>query len=964
MVKTILFAGLGFILDVHGRRIVLDTNDDVTFQNDLEDFGFLEQAVARAVTHQDDQRRRRGDAEALAKKSERAKRKAARAETAANPKPKPAVPTAPPKHQPPSLEGYGVLEDRKCGGSWIETWSDGAGTGYGLGSKGNFAGCKAKCDKYKECAGFFYSTEQQVCSHYRKNPLKPTTAEGFNCFYKKSAYSPPVHQPHLNSVSSGITVGAAADTVLHHVYPHQAKLMDKDALNSGLSKVKPPTKGEMGAVVGDAWEMQIDLSEAEALSFLPAGEPSQEREGKFKYEVKLQVKKWAENDDTKRKALFAWQGWYWTGKLFQKVGMVCLLSEKYFGIIDPTTQKCAKILESGFKCLYGSSSAGKFGKEAPGVCRGKPSGHYYSKPWGGITSQYGYDSLKGCRGRDDFGNACFNDHHYHYGYMVVSGAILAKLMPKYQTDPDLKDFISTLIRDTTNPSVQDKYFSRFRHFDWFDMHSWSRGIAPNEYGKDQESVSEELNLFWGIHLWGGVTGDAKLQRLGTTMLALAVNSAKEYFFTLSSNKNHYGFEKFTNRHVPGIFFQTMVTYTTWFCQNACRIGIHAIQMMPLTPALPLVRTKEFCEEEERDSLQNLKFRPGKTWESVHITGSKAFLDPEQAYQDMKDISSRKQDDGLTKTWALYWIASRPGAKGQQTWTPKPLTAGSKLSPSASVLGLVNGGKRPNTVAFEPVDWHLLEPSHNEHAGPKATNKFWSNWVVDNRTIDKGSGVEYPIFPMPYVIKWGKWSARVGEFLPPTLEISRSDPEFGYLAWAGRKEGVPSYSAKFVGQFSLSAKEGAHGGGHIIIEESVFGIVLQVRGPPDTNRHITFPIFSGIAYVSGRYSGFTPVIGGTNDRQVKSVNKVRDGIWSVTNDGGVEFRVYVLDPSGNFIGSSFDFNSNGVGNSKLDGWMRMAEVREAPDTKILDAHARAIVVGMDLDVLAGGTVKYTFKKAQR
>jgi len=387
-------------------------------------------------------------------------------------------------------------------------------------------------------------------------------------------------------------------------------------------------------------------------------------------------------------------------------------------------------------------------------------------------------------------------------------------------------------------------------------------------------------------------------------------------------------------------------------------------MMPLTPALPLVRTKEFCEEEARDSLQNLKFEDGKTWESVHISGSTAFLDPDNAYERMKDLSAKMVDDGLTKAWALYWIASRPGAKGQRDWTPEPLTAGSKLSPTTSVLGLVNGGKQPNTVAFEPIDWHLLEPSHTEHVGPKATNKFWSNWVVDNRTTDKTTGVEFPIFSMPYVIQWGKFSNKVGEFLPPALEISRSDPKYGYIAWAGRKEGVPSYAAQTVGQFSLSAKEGAHGGGHIITEESLFGVTVQVRGPPDTDRHISFPIFSGMAYVSGRYSGFTPVIGSTKDRKVKSVKKVQYGMWSITNDGDTEFRVYVLDAASNFIGSSFDFDNNGVGNAQLDGWVRMAEVRSFEDTKVLDAHARAVVVGMDLEVLAGGAVKYSFKKSQR
>ena len=41
---------------------------------------------------------------------------------------------------------------------------------------------------------------------------------------------------------------------------------------------------------------------------------------------------------------------------------------------------------------------------------------------------------------------------------------------------------------------KDSHFPQFRSFDWFDLHSWSRGVIPSADGKDQESTSEELNL--------------------------------------------------------------------------------------------------------------------------------------------------------------------------------------------------------------------------------------------------------------------------------------------------------------------------------------------------------------------------------------------------------------------------------------------------------------------------------------
>lgn len=137
----------------------------------------------------------------------------------------------------------------------------------------------------------------------------------------------------------------------------------------------------------------------------------------------------------------------------------------------------------GFECLY-----------SPRVpeCNGAPLGLYYDASWHGVASREGFSDL-GCRNAD-FGNACYNDHHYHFSYFVVSAAVLVKLKPEFSTNQPFVSFVDTLIRDTANPSSQDLHFPTFRSFDWFDLHSWSRGVIPSADGKDQESTSEELNL--------------------------------------------------------------------------------------------------------------------------------------------------------------------------------------------------------------------------------------------------------------------------------------------------------------------------------------------------------------------------------------------------------------------------------------------------------------------------------------
>merc|ERR1712193_539797 len=113
---------------------------------------------------------------------------------------------------------------------------------------------------------------------------------------------------------------------------------------------------------------------------------------------------------------------------------------KFYGENDAQTKACAEILVQGFKCLYD--------RQAAGDCTGAPSPLAYDEQWGGIVTTWGL-SDKGCTGYGgtDFGGACYNDHHYHYGYFVVAGAIVAKILPAYRTDASFTAFVNALIRD-------------------------------------------------------------------------------------------------------------------------------------------------------------------------------------------------------------------------------------------------------------------------------------------------------------------------------------------------------------------------------------------------------------------------------------------------------------------------------------------------------------------------------------
>ena len=54
----------------------------------------------------------------------------------------------------------------------------------------------------------------------------------------------------------------------------------------------------------------------------------------------------------------------------------------------------------------------------------------------------------------------------------------------------------------------------------------------------------------------------------------------------------------------------------------------------------------------------------------------------------------------------------------------------------------------------------------------------------------------------------------------------------------------------------------------------------------------------MTYVSGLYQGYTPQI--TSTRAIVAVDWVRNGTWSLWNNGGKEFRLYALQMDGDFV----------------------------------------------------------------
>jgi hypothetical protein len=156
----------------------------------------------------------------------------------------------------------------------------------------------------------------------------------------------------------------------------------------------------------------------------------------------------------------------------------------------------------------------------------------YDETWGGIITSWAAAAQDNSV---DYGNAIFNDHHFHYGMWVYTASIVALMDPTWLT-PKNKAWVTSLIRDYANPSSQDPHFPFSRSFDWYHGHSWALGLDVSQDGKNAESSSEDAFSIYAIKLWAQAIGDTAMEARATLQLAIMKRTIGSYFLMQSNNK--------------------------------------------------------------------------------------------------------------------------------------------------------------------------------------------------------------------------------------------------------------------------------------------------------------------------------------------------------------------------------------------------------------------------------------------
>ncbi|CAM9234020.1 unnamed protein product [Sphacelaria rigidula] len=415
----------------------------------------------------------------------------------------------------------------------------------------------------------------------------------------------------------------AGDTtvdLLHYALPHHQDLLaSAHKTNIYLSS---PTKGDMMLVKSSTWEFyENDMTDMDFLPSATAVTNDLELEW-VTYYLEREISATLDN--------YAGSSVYFGGKNLMAYAQLCLIADELN--MSDLTETCLDQVESAFS------------EYVEGI-NGNPL--VIDTTWGGLIGSAG---LEEDNGGADFYAVYYNDHHFHYSYLVNAAAVLAKMRPAWATG-DNKDFVETLIRDVNSPSTNDDHFPAFRSFDWFSGHSWARGLLFAFDGKDQESTSEDVNFYYAMTMWAIATGNSKLEGLGRLQTAMVARSIQRYFLLKDDNDVHP--PDFVRNKVTGIFFESKIDYTTWFGDNV--EYIHGIQNIPVTAITEYVRDPQFCKEEWDQRLAGVVGETSGSWTTV-LYMSFATMERHLAFQQMLTSGV---DDGLSRAWALYWAATRP-----------------------------------------------------------------------------------------------------------------------------------------------------------------------------------------------------------------------------------------------------------------------------------------------------------------
>lgn len=275
---------------------------------------------------------------------------------------------------------------------------------------------------------------------------------------------------------------------------------------------------------------------------------------------------------------------YGFGTIACSIGRILIFAQK-LGVLNELTDVVQQFKQSLIAWMEGTNG--------PVIGTLRPFQLQYDQIWGGVVIPADDQLAAGLIQIGSFGNSFYNDHHFHWGYLLYALYTL-ELMDQGLSQRYPRQ-IEALIRDILSPAP-DGFAWKTRHKDWYGGHSWATGVE-NAVNRQQESSSEAINGYYAGYLMAKRLGISSLSSVASACLWTEILASQEYYHFLAPGT------KVGLMALPGGLGIMQIlgrSFTLdWGMQpdsyNGRALGLYGIQAVPFTEISFIHLTPEWAQ---------------------------------------------------------------------------------------------------------------------------------------------------------------------------------------------------------------------------------------------------------------------------------------------------------------------------------------------------------------------------------
>ncbi|QJY49513.1 glycosyl hydrolase [Pseudonocardia broussonetiae] len=343
------------------------------------------------------------------------------------------------------------------------------------------------------------------------------------------------------------------------------------------------------------------------------------------------------------------------------LGRLALLAETAAATASPDLGAALDLLEAGVDDWFTHTG--------PGDARWLA----YDDVWRGIV---GHPS--------EFGSNDYNDHHFHYGYLVRAAATLQRL--GRPAGPARLAGIDLLVEDVMGSTG---HLPPFRVWNAYQGHSAASGFAAFADGNNQESSSEAVQAWEAIAAWGWATGRPEVA--GPALARYAVEAAAANTYWLGQGLvRPPGYAHTT----AGIVWGGKIDFATFFDGRA--EAVIGIQLLPFTFG-SLYRAGPAATARADEATAAGGGLP-RLWPDLFVM-ERALGDPSAAGAGLGEVEA-----GNSRTWLQVWTGTLRtlGRVRDDVHADPPMGLAFERD-GTTTLAAVNGTPDPQVVVFRTAD---------------------------------------------------------------------------------------------------------------------------------------------------------------------------------------------------------------------------------------------------------------------